>query len=290
MKKMKTIVVILVLALILQTLALTAYAANDVSFNVVVSSTEVKPGEQVEVIVSLTGYTTEAAEADAIRGLQVDITGVDTNTLSVVEYTSLIEDSTAISNTASYNETNKRVRLAYVQMTGTLPAPCENVFKVVFQVNSDLTESGSITLPVTVKMQTVSQQITLTGECTINYLVGTSSVTSVNITWGAMEYEYTNGIWNTQTHSYDGAGWADNDSGFVTVENVGTSATTAVFSFSTEHSDITGSFTDESGVVASSVGVASGAEMTVYLILSGRPTETLSSTKIGTVTVVIGGE
>lgn len=290
MKRMKIMVAMLVLALILPTLAMTAYAADDVGFNVVVSPTEVKPGEQVEVIVSLTGYTIEAAEADAIRGLQVDITGVDTNTLSVVEYTSLIEDSTAISNTASYNETNKRVRLAYVQMTGTLPAPCENVFKVVFQVNSDLTESGSITLPVTVKMQTVSQQITLTGECTINYLVGTSSVTSVNITWGAMEYEYTDGIWNTQTHSYDGAGWADNGSGFVTVENVGTSATTAVFSFSTERSDITGSFTDESGVVASSVDVASGSEMTVYLILSGRPTEILSSTKIGTVTVVIGGE
>ena len=89
MKQMKIIAVMLVLALILPTFAVTANAADAVGFNVAVSPAEVKPGEQVEVIVSLTGYTTEAAEADAIRGLQVDITGVDTSVLSVVEYTSL---------------------------------------------------------------------------------------------------------------------------------------------------------------------------------------------------------
>lgn len=290
MKHMKIIAAMLVLALILSSFAVTANAADAVGFNVTVSPSDVKPGEQVEVIVSLTGYTTEAAEADALRGLQVDITGVDTSVLSVVEYTSLIEDTTAISNTASYNEANKRVRLAYVQMSGTLPAPCEYVFKVVFQVNSDLTESGSITLPVTVKMQTVSQQITLTGECTINYSVETSSVTSVDITWGAMEYEYTDGAWNTQTHSYDGAGWADNGSGFVTVKNTGTSSTTAAFFYSTDRSDITGSFTDGTTAITGAVDVASGMETTVYLVLSGKPAETLSSTKIGTVTVTIGGE
>lgn len=168
MKYTKRTAILLALVLLLQNLTVTAKASDAVGFKTTVLPSEVKPGEQVEVIVSLTGYTAEAAEADAIRGLQVDITGVDTSVLRVIKYTSLINDSTAISNTASYNETAQRVRLAYVQMTETLPAPCENVLKVVFQVNSGLPKGGSITLPVTVKMQTTSQQITLTGKCEIS--------------------------------------------------------------------------------------------------------------------------
>lgn len=170
MKHFKTIVATVMMALILPLLAVTADAADAVGFHAAVSASDAKPGEQVEVVVSLTGYTAAAAEADAVRGLQVDITGVDPDVLQVVQYTSLIEDTTAESNTASYNAANKRVRLAYVQTSGTLPAPCEDVFKVVFQVNSDVT--GSIMLPVTVKMQTVTQQVTLTGSCTINWQGG----------------------------------------------------------------------------------------------------------------------
>lgn len=290
MKRAKILTFILALALIFPTLTLTASADSPFGFTAVVSPASVKAGETVEVIVSLTGYTEEAAAADAIRGLQVDITGVDTSVLSVEEYTSLIEDSTAISNTGSYNEANKRVRLAYVQMTGTLPAPCERVFKVVFRINADRTESGSITLPVTVKMQTVSQQITRTGECTISYTVGTSAVTSVDITWGAMEFEYSAGMWNTQTHSYTDAGWTDHGGGYVTVKNNGTSAATAGFTYSTDRSDISGSFSDGSAAAVGAVSVLPGQETTVYLVLSGKPSETLSGVKIGTVTVTIGGE
>ena len=290
MKRIKNLAAILVLALFFSSVTVPANAADAISFNVAVSPSEVKAGGQAEVIVSLKGYTEEAADIDAIRGLQVDITGVDTSVLSVVEYTSLIEDTTAISNTASYNTNFKRVRLVYVQINETLPAPCENLFKVVFQVNTGLTESGSITLPVTVKIQTVTRQITLTGECVINYLTETSAVTSVDITWGNMEFEYTDGVWNTQSHSYEGAGWSDNNSGSVTVKNTGTSSATASFSYSTERSDITGSFTDGDIAINEPVEVLLDDEITVYLILSGRPEETLKSTKIGTVTVTIGGE
>lgn len=290
MKLKKFILTFLMFNLILPFFAVTANAANEVGFDVTVSPSEIKVGEQVEVIVSLSGYTTESAQIDAIRGVQVDITGVDPSVLSVIEYTSLIEDTTAVSNTASYNEERQRVRLFYAQMSSTLQAPCEDIFKVVFQVNSDLTESGSITLPVTVKMQTVSQQITLTGECIINYSTETLPVASVDITWGAMEYEYTDGLWNTETHSYDGAGWIDHGSGFITVKNGGSDVTTASFSYSTERLDITGSFNDDIAIINDAVSVVPEEEKTVYLHLSGKPSETLSNTKIGTVTVTIGGE
>ena len=165
MKRLKITAALLVLMLLLSTFTATAYAANTIGIKVKVSPAEVKAGEQIKLVVSLTGYTTEAAAADAIRGLQVDITGIDTSVLSVVEYSSLIEDTTAISNKASYNEQLPRVRLVYVQITDSLPAPCSDVLKVVFQANSDLTDSGSVSPLVTVKMQMQSgKQITLTSD------------------------------------------------------------------------------------------------------------------------------
>mgnify|MGYP000751493530 CR=1 FL=1 len=118
-------------------------------------------------------------------------------------------------------------------------------------------------LPVTVKLQTVSRQITLTGECTINYSAETLPVTSVDITWGALDYEYTDGIWNNQTHSYDGAGWDDKGSGYVTVANTGSSATTASFSYNTVRSDITGNFTDGTADNTGAVDVSPGTKKTV---------------------------
>lgn len=165
MKHLKITTALLALMLLLSTFTATAYAANAIGFEVKVSPAEVKAGEQIELIVALTGYTAEAAMTDAVRGLQVDITGIDTSVLSVVEYSSLIEDTSAISNKASYNELLPRVRLAYVQITDSLPAPCSDVLKVVFQANSDLADSSSVTPLVTVKIQMQSgKQITLTSD------------------------------------------------------------------------------------------------------------------------------
>lgn len=152
------------LALILPTFAAAAKAADAVGFQVAEFPSEVKTGEQVEVVISLTGYTAEAATADAIRGLQVDITGIDT---------------------------------------------------------------------------------------------------SVDITWGALDYEYTDGMWNNQTHSYDGADWDDKGSGYVTVANTGSSATTASFSYNTVRSDITGNFTDGTADNTGAVDVSPGTKKTV---------------------------
>ena len=183
MKLKKVIFWMLAAILLLPVITQNVDARNTVGFDVKTSPSTVKVGDLVEVSISLKGYTDQAAQADAIRGLQVDITGINPQVLYVESYASLIQDTTAISNTASYNEAGMRVRLAYVQFDDTLPAPCENVLKVVFRVDEDLTESGSITLPVTVKMQTVSQQITQTGEFTIHYTLN-----------AVCEHVYQNGV------------------------------------------------------------------------------------------------
>ena len=189
MKHMKIVAMALVLALLLPLFPATALAAEEVGFRVSVSTEDARPGELVEVTVSLTGYTAAAAEADAIRGLQVDLSGADPDVLKMVSCTSLIEDTSALTNTASYNEADARARLLYVQMDGTL-APCQDVFKAAFRVNPDLNHDGNITLPVTMKIQTVSRQIVLTGECTISF---TATIFSVDLAWGNMEFTYNPG-------------------------------------------------------------------------------------------------
>ena len=87
MKHIKKISFFLVLALIFQLILFPIIASDTVDFNIIASPELTTIGKQVTLTVSLKGYT---SEADAIRGLQVDIDDVDTDVLKVIEYSSLI--------------------------------------------------------------------------------------------------------------------------------------------------------------------------------------------------------
>ena len=159
MKKIKALAYLLVLALVLSGITLTGYAADGIGFDVSVDT-----GDQTVVTVSLTGYN---EQAPGIRGLQVDITGLEHDALRVAAYTSLIEDADALSNTASYNEKYHRVRLLYALMEGTLTAPCEDVLRLVLEVDPD--QAGFLELPVQVLIQLEDgQKLTLDSSCTIS--------------------------------------------------------------------------------------------------------------------------
>lgn len=256
-----------------------------------ISPSEVKAGEEVDVTIALTGYTAATAAENEIRGLQVDITNVDTSILEVVDHQSLIMDAAAASNTTSYQSSKKLVRLLYAQYSGTLAAPCKEVMQIKFRVKSDLTKSGSITLPVTTKISmTGGKSLTLTSEIVITYKVDETEVTSVEIVWGAMEFTYTDGTWNSTKHSYEGGGWTDSGSGYVTLNNVGTTDAVATLTYQPKRSEVTGSFVDTAGQAVSTVSLGTGKNAKVYLRLSGRPSETLDKAVLGSVTVRIGEE
>ena len=106
-----------------------------------------------------------------------------------------------------------------------------------------------------------------------------------------MEFGYTEGTWNTQTHTYEGAGWIDNGSGYVTVSNSGDVDTTATFAYQTERTDISGNFFVDDVQISGAQDLPVGNSLTAYLTLDGKPSEYLGeSVVIGTVTVTIGGE
>lgn len=291
MKHNKIIVIVLAVLLLLPNRNITVLAAENVGISISISNALIEIGEQVTVTVGLDGYDENATP---IRGIQIDVAGVDESILFVEDgsYVSLIEDPTAIRNKAVYQQANQLLRLIYARMDGTLTQPYQNVFKMIFQVNPELSEAGSITLPLTAKIQTTESQVTIKDEIIISYAPAGEmpDVVSVDMKWGGMNYTYTEGNWNADTHSYGDAGWSDNGSGYVTITNNGTVDTTAMFFFRSDREEICGSFTDGTSAITDAVDVATAQSQTAYLILSGKPTDQLSNTKIGTVTVRIGGE
>ena len=123
--------------------------------------------------------------------------------------------------------------------------------------------------------------------------VAAEEVVSVDVAWGAMEFEYvgaTEGTWNPATHDYDGATeayWKDPVSNDITVTNHSNVGIKATLTYTEAVDTVEGTFTNGGVIVLdSAVGTArenapSGSE---NLVLSGSMTE---SAKVGTVTVSI---
>ena len=117
-------------------------------------------------------------------------------------------------------------------------------------------------------------------------------IISVDITWGDFSFTYSDGTWNANTHTYDGAGWSvDKEGGnSIKVENTGNTDVNVTYEYKAEETGITGSFTDGENPVSTPVALPANNSSTVYLILAGKPGKELEKATIGSVTVTIGGE
>lgn len=137
------------------------------------------------------------------------------------------------------------------------------------------------------------------------YVAGssTAAVYSVDITWGSMEFTYTDassGVWNPQTHKYDGAtataGWScEAGANKITVTNHSNVAVTVQLTYNPDikYSDITGSFTKAllNLKTAEDTEFSNAPSGSAELTLSGGlSSDTSASTKIGTVTVTLGAD
>ena len=152
--------------------------------------------------------------------------------------------------------------------------------------SADVTNDGSITLPVTVKIQTESRQITLTDACTIAY---TAAVFSVDLSWGNMEFTYnpgSQGEWDPETHSYKegtaiASGWTcDENADRITVTNHSNVAVTATAMFAPSAEFADGLLAKEgvwAGVTGNSTGVGGN---TMYLGKSENNGESVSGSFI----------
>ncbi len=126
---------------------------------------------------------------------------------------------------------------------------------------------------------------------------GGSTVYSVDITWGSMEFTYREGpspTWDPETHTsgQGGTGGWSNSGNTITVTNHSNTKVTAKLAYTPEtgYDKISGSFDKSEMNLATAVDtpVASAPTDTAALTLSGTLASTVKdSTKIGTITVTI---
>ena len=91
---MKNRILSLLLALCLMVLALPMSVVAAETFTYKVSATTTTPsiGSEFEVVISLTNYNSLDAE---IRGLQIDVTNIDTSVFEIVSHSTMISDASA---------------------------------------------------------------------------------------------------------------------------------------------------------------------------------------------------
>lgn len=156
----------------------------------------------------------------------------------------------------------------------------------------------ALALSVTAFAATVGtgdQEIDVEGKYQDNTTV--STVYSVDVTWGAMQFTYSeNGsmTWNPADHTYSDnttAGWTANGN-TVTVTNHSNAEVTVSFSFDalSSFSAVTGSFDIAADTLEAGVedGYDTADEVTSTLSLEGTLDENVTDfTKIGTITVNI---
>ena len=117
-------------------------------------------------------------------------------------------------------------------------------------------------------------------------------IVSVEITWGAMEFTYSDGTWNAETHTYEGEGWMpdETDGNRITVTNTGNVEVNVSYGYTRTNTAVSGRFTDGQAPITVPVALPVGDTKKAWLILNGKPTETLEKAVLGSVTVTIGGD
>lgn len=291
---MKKRILSLLLALCLMALVLptSVFAAETFTYKVSATTTTPSIGSEFEVVISLTNYDSVDAE---IRGLQIDVTNIDTSVFEIVSHSTMINDTSAASNKTSYSSSKNYIRLVYLQLAGSMDKSVTDVMKFRLKVKSDLTEDGSITLPISLKIGTMSENITLTDSLTINYQEASSSTVSVDVSWGSMEFTYDDGTWDDEKHKWVNNGWkpSTTDSNLITVKNTGSTDVKMELSYNSlsPYNDLNGAFIDSTNTVIDSLISldADGTERKYWFTISGT-TETRWTDNyitVGTITLTI---
>lgn len=116
-------------------------------------------------------------------------------------------------------------------------------------------------------------------------------IVSVEITWNALEFTYSDGTWNANTHSYEGAGWKPDktDGNKIAVRNSGETEVSVTYSYTPSNRAVSGSFIDGTTPITAPIALNVSEEKSAWLILNGKPNETINNDLLGSVTVTIGG-
>ena len=116
---------------------------------------------------------------------------------------------------------------------------------------------------------------------------------SVDITWSALDFTYSDGTWNPEKHTYEGGDWSTKtpDDNQIRVENKGEAEVTVTFSYTPKNPAVSGSFTNNAGKpITSPVRLPAKETRDARLTLTGTPNKKTERAEIGTVTITLGGD
>lgn len=264
--KSKIISLLLALCLIASVMTMNVVAAEAFTYKVSVTTTTPTIGDEFDVVISLTNYAELESE---IRGLQIDVQNIDPEVFEVVSHSSMLTDDSAASNKTSYSSSGNYVRYVYLKLSGVMEKNVSDVMKFRLKVKDSLTEDGTITLPITLKIGTTSENITLSESLTINYTLVPTNVVKVDVSWGSMDFIYDDGEWDTENHKWINNGWKPSsaDCNLISVKNTGNTDVKMQLGYTTKDSEnnLNGKFTDGSGnEIKSTVQLAANGEEQKY--------------------------
>ncbi|MBE5874618.1 MAG: hypothetical protein E7287_09480, partial [Lachnospiraceae bacterium] len=134
-------------------------------------------GDEFDVVISLTNYADLKVK---VRGLQIDISNIDSDVFEVVSHDTQLSDSSAVSNKTSYSSEDKYIRYEYLRLSGTMGKNVSDVMKVRLKVKDSLMKAGTIKIPVSIKIGTTNKNVTLSDLITVEYsLPSTSTPTPI---------------------------------------------------------------------------------------------------------------
>lgn len=249
MKKWLSILLSVSLAMLI--FPVNVMATETYTYSITPSNSQQPIGGEFDVIIALTNYATTT---ENIRGLQIDVSGIEPSILEVVSHSTSITDPAAASNKTSYSTSGKYIRLMYANMSGTLDKSTTEVLKIRFRIKDTLTSNGTITLPVSIKIVSTDGNTTQQSSIVIDY---TLAAISIDVSWGNMQFTYDDGIWDSEQHKWVNSGWkpSTTDSNLITVRNTGGTDVKMRLSYNplSSYSGLSGTFIDSSNTVIDSL-------------------------------------
>ena len=218
-------------------------------------------------------------EGDGIYSSSFTVTKGDTYTVTARDTAGNSAEASIIVY-ALVDDSSKTLKLAVDGTYGTLPTPAE---KPGYTFDGWYTQKVGGT-------KVTSGRPDRTGYTL--YAHWTANI-SVDITWSALDFTYSDGTWNPENHAYENGGWKTNtpDSNQITVENKGEAKVTVTFSYTKTNSAVSGSFADKAGKpITSPVILPTKNKKYARLTLAGKPDQNLENAAIGTVTIKVGGD
>ena len=216
--------------------------------------------------------------------------GIYSSSFTVTEggtYTVTATDKSKNSSEASIivyalvDGSSKTLKLAVDGTYGTLPTPAE---KPGYKFDGWYAAKTGGT-KVTTSGSPQTDGYTLYAHWTANI--------SVDITWSALDFTYSDGTWNPEKHTYENGGWKTKalDSNKIRVENKGVTDVKVTFRYTQKNSAVSGRFTDNAGKpITSPVDLPAKETGYARLTLAGKPNQNLTNAEIGTVTITLGGD